>query len=142
MRSRILLLTLLLTGTAWADGMVGVPDARSERAAAGQPAGKRIQIIVDGGGGPQRTLADYEAYLARERSEAEARRRQQELERTAALDYIRGTTHQAAREARATAEREGLRRRHEQELDAAGNFAFACPLWDPRTGCRGSSTGK
>ena len=141
MRAKALLLTLLVSGSVWADGMVGVPDATTERLTAGQPVGKRT-IVIDGGGASQLRLVDYEAYLARERAEEEARRRTREQEIAAAIAYTRGSADQAARDARDAADLAAWRRQRELELQAAGNFAFACSNWDANTGCRGSATGK
>ena len=141
MRAQALLLTLLVSGSAWADGMVGVPDAASERITADQPAGRR-HIVIHGNATSQLRLVDHEAYLARERTEEDARRRIREQEIAAAIAYTSGSAEQAAREARNAADLAASRQRRELELQAAGNFAFGCYFYDPNTGCRGSATGK
>ena len=141
MRAKTLLLALLIPCAAWGDGMVGVPDAKSERSAATQP-GARRHIVIDGGGTPNARLVEHEAWLARERAEEEARRRIREQEMTAALAYTRGSADQAARDARSAAEIAAWRRQQELEMAAAGNAAFACYYYDPNTGCRGLATGK
>jgi hypothetical protein len=137
MRARLLLLALLFPGALLADGMVGVPDAQAERAAIEPPAVRR-HIVIEGGGGPQRRLVDYEAHLARERADAEARRRAIEQEMAAVLAYRRGSADQAARAAKDAADLASLRRQRDLELDSAADFAFACHHYDPKVGCRGA----
>jgi hypothetical protein len=142
MRILILLPAVWLATAAWADGMVGVPDSSERAGKAPSASSARRSIVIDGGGGPQRALPDYAAFLERERAEAAARQRIREQEMAAALAYTRGAPDQAAREAREAAQAEARKRQHDLEMNAAGSSALSCYFYDPETGCRGAPTGK
>jgi len=150
MRTKAFLLALLLPCAAWADGMVGEPVQPTARIAPGQggtfgdvrlqvrPDGSRV--IVGGSGGASdidRRLADNAANLARERADAEARRRTEEQERLAALNYAQGSNDRAARDARDAADLAAWRRQRDLEMDAALTFSMGCHHWDKDVGCRG-----
>jgi hypothetical protein len=137
MDMRIFLFTLFLPLASWADGMVGVPDVPAP--VPSTESGHR-SIVINGNADTsifERRLAGYFALRATERAEADARRRQQDLEMAAALRRLRGTEEQAAREARDAADAESRRRQREAELEAALGFGLSCSFYDPNLGCHG-----